>query len=99
MRTRVFDYDYFDTPDINGKDRIGIKFFFKRTGVYHPVSREQFQTSIADEDEMKYGNYIYPNVSERKGLVTSRVGQGAYRKRIIHPAELIIKIYNKLNAV
>lgn len=25
-----------------------------------------------------------PNETERKGLVTSRVGQGAYRKRIIH---------------
>jgi len=25
-----------------------------------------------------------PNTTERKGLVTSRVGQGAYRKRIIH---------------
>ena len=25
-----------------------------------------------------------PNETERKGLITSRVGQGAYRKRIIH---------------
>ncbi len=25
-----------------------------------------------------------PNETERKGLVTSRIGQGAYRKRIIH---------------
>ena len=25
-----------------------------------------------------------PNITERQGLVTSRVGQGAYRKRIIH---------------
>ena len=28
--------------------------------------------------------FIHPNETERKGLVTSRVGQGAYRKRIIH---------------
>ena len=96
-----FDYDYFDTPDINGKDRIGIKFFFKRKGVYLPVSREQFFTSIAGEDETTFGNIIYPNVTERKGLVTSRVGQGAYRKRIIHRWEYQCAVtkFNKLDVL
>jgi 5-methylcytosine-specific restriction protein A len=96
-----FDYDYFDTPDINGKDRIGIKFFFKRRGVYLPVSREQFHTSIVGEEESTYDNYIYPNVTERKGLVTSRVGQGAYRKRIIHRWEYRCAVtkFNKLDVL
>ena len=93
-----FDYDYFDTPDKNGKERIGIKFFFKRKGVYLPVSRDQFLTSIAEEDEPTYGKIISPTITERKGLVTSRVGQGAYRKRIIHRWEYkcAITMFNKL---
>jgi 5-methylcytosine-specific restriction protein A len=94
-----FDYDYFDTPDVNGKERIGIKFFFKRRGIHLPVSREMFLTSITEEDEPTYDNIIHPNVTERKGVVTSRVGQGAYRKRIIHRWEYQCAVtkFNKLD--
>jgi hypothetical protein len=96
-----FDYDYFDTPDINGKERIGIKFFFKRKGISLPVSREQFLSSMVEDDQAPYSNYIYPNTTERKGLVTSRVGQGAYRKRIIHRWEYQCAVtkFNKLDVL
>lgn len=100
-----FDYDYFDTPDVNGKERIGIKFFFKRKGVYLPINRDQLGKQLVSnlvmEKEGSYGNIIYPNVTERKGLVTSRVGQGAYRKRIIHrwEYECAVTKFNKLDVL
>ena len=42
-----------------------------------------------------------PNETERKGLVTSRVGQGAYRKRIIHRWEYQCAVtgFNKLEVL
>ena len=79
-----FDVDYFETPDINNNKRVGIKFFFKRKGTYLPVHVDQFQSDYVSESESAYENIIMPNQTERSGLVTSRVGQGAYRKRIIH---------------
>jgi hypothetical protein len=80
----VFDADYFETLDSSGKMRIGIKFFFKRVGVDIGIKPELLnRTSKVLETYHDYG-YAPPNETERKGLVTSRVGQGAYRKRIIH---------------
>jgi len=78
------DADYFETHDTKGNLRVGIKFFFKRKGAYLPVHPELFaQGSQVAEPLSKY-DFFPPNETERKGLVTSRVGQGAYRKRIIH---------------
>lgn len=80
----VFDYDYFETIDTSGKIRIGIKFFFNRKGVNIGVQPELLnQYSIMSESIPEYG-YFPPNETERQGLITTRVGQGAYRKRIIH---------------
>lgn len=74
-----FDCDYYSTNDTAGKDRIGIKFFFKRVGAY--VSYELEKISFAAEPPLEY---FLPTVTERSGLVLSRVGQGAYRKSIIN---------------
>lgn len=78
-----FDVDYFETKDTSGANRIGIKFFFKRTGVLFPKK----VTSFIEETHLHDASADYkikiPTETERKGLVTSRVGQGAYRKRII----------------
>jgi hypothetical protein len=79
-----FDVDYFETPDTSGEIRIGIRFFFKRKGAVLP-----YQLNLTTQTEMvfePFSNYSFkpPDKTERKGLVTSRVGQGAYRKRIIH---------------
>lgn len=80
----LFDADYFETHDTEDKRRVGIKFFFKRKGAYIPVQPEDFkQNYLAAEPIPAYG-FAPPNETERKGLITSRVGQGAYRKRIIH---------------
>jgi len=95
----VFDADYFETHDTFGARRIGIKFFFKRIGAYVPLQADLFsQTSVVADPLAKYG-IVPPNSTERKGLVTSRVGQGAYRKRIIHRWEYKCAVtgFDKLN--
>lgn len=81
---KFLDCDYFHTLDVTGTTRIGIKFFFKRQfkDVYVIPDELQYSTSLLDaqEDYKKK----FPNVTQREGLVTSRVGQGAYRKSILH---------------
>jgi hypothetical protein len=56
---------------------------------------------MVEDDQATYSNYIYPNITERKGLVQSRVGQGAYRKRIIHRWEYQCAVtkFNKLEVL
>lgn len=77
------DVDYFETHDTSGATRIGIKFFFKRMGAQLPDIPSKVQETA---EPNLFTDYAIkpPNKTERKGLVTSRVGQGAYRKRIIH---------------
>lgn len=80
-----YDVDYFETPDTSGILRIGIKFFFKRKGAYIPIQPNIFDIPQLGDPEAKYELKIkLPNETERQGLVTSRVGQGVYRKRIVH---------------
>lgn len=95
----VLEADYFETPDSFGNHRIGIKFFFKRMGVFVP-----YQPGLFDQPAQvaeTWGQYAAPNETERSGLVTSRVGQGAYRKRIIHRWEYkcAVTSFNKLEVL
>lgn len=78
------DFDYFETKDSSGHLRVGIKYFFKRTGATLPAVASKFVgvQTVMELDQVQFLDV--PNETERKGLVTSRVGQGAYRKRIIH---------------
>lgn len=93
-----FDVDYFETKDTSGQTRIGIKFFFARKGAYVPVQPTLFEQPLILNDYKGIYDKI-PNETERKGLVTSRVGQGAYRKRIIHRWEYkcAVTSFDKLN--
>lgn len=79
-----YDADYFETPDRNGDMRIGIKFFFNRIGARPYLLPDQMELDFAALNPREKYETILPNVTEREGLVTSRVGQGAYRKGIIH---------------
>ena len=94
-----YDADYSVTSDRNGNDRIGIQFFLKRIGVSIPVSPNQYSLLPLNQDPHKILELNLPNVTERSGLVTSRVGQGAYRKRIIHRWEYKCAVtnFNKLD--
>jgi predicted restriction endonuclease len=79
-----FDTGYFETHDTLGKERIGIKFFFKKAGVQLYIKPQDLELNqIAAEDHNPY-KIIMPDSTERRGLVTSRVGQGAYRKSVMH---------------
>ncbi len=90
-----FDVDYFETHDTSRIERIGIKFFFKRKGAILSVKPSLFDMEILNDSKLK----LNPTVTERTGLVTSRVGQGAYRKSIIHRWEYKCAVtgYDKLN--
>lgn len=81
----VLDVD-FDSKDFNGKNRKIIKFFFKRRGVELPkyLINSIKPNASADIKYLNYQEYIMPNATERSGLVTSRIGQGGYRKRVIY---------------
>jgi 5-methylcytosine-specific restriction protein A len=94
-----YDADYFETPDKNGINRVGIKFFLKRTGVSIPVKPSEFSDNLFLQEPYNILELNLPNATERSGLVTSRVGQGAYRKRIIHRWEYKCAVtnFNKLD--
>lgn len=95
----VFDIDYFETHDTSGAIRIGLKFFFKKVGANVPLLADLFLQVSAIADPLEKYGFVPPNSTERKGLVTSRVGQGAYRKRIIHRWEYKCAVtgFNKLD--
>jgi 5-methylcytosine-specific restriction protein A len=80
----VFDFDFFETFDSSKKLRQGIRFFFHKAGVIAPKTYDLFSDHGLAADMIPGYDYLIPNKTERSGLVTSRVGQGAYRKRIIH---------------
>lgn len=79
----LIDFDFFSGYDRGGQKRTAIKFFFKRVG--KQLNYLVNQTSLIKTEELAPHNYVkdVPNETERKGLVTSRVGQGAYRKSIL----------------
>lgn len=78
----LIDFDFFKGPDSNGNERTAIKFFLKRVGKQLSYPSEQNLLTLAAEDQRDY-RLNPPNETERKGLITSRVGQGAYRKSIL----------------
>jgi 5-methylcytosine-specific restriction enzyme A len=71
------DYEYFLTPDVDGKTRKGIRF----TLVGANVNARSIGISI---DKRAKNKYKKPNKTERLGLVTSRVGQGYYRQELLN---------------
>ena len=78
------DYDFFPGKDRNGDFRIAIRYFLKRSGAFLPIEATKY-SGIQTVMELDSPSILdIPNITERQGLVTSRVGQGAYRKRIIH---------------
>ena len=78
---QLFDVDYFQGIDERGELRVAIKFFFSRVGEQVAyVNPSSYQPSIVERPT----EIREPNITERTGLVTSRVGQGAYRKGIMH---------------
>lgn len=73
---RFFEYEFTQIPDETGKNRRGIKFFFKKIPL-ESSSKVQAPNRAHTLDSEK------PNETERRGLVTSRVGQGKYRQDLL----------------
>jgi hypothetical protein len=71
------DYTFTQLPDKTGKNRKGIQFIFERVDSNtKPESEPKVIGSPSNSGRR-------PTVTERKGLVTSRVGQGYYRQGLI----------------
>ncbi|MEQ8523931.1 HNH endonuclease [Gracilimonas sp.] len=79
----LFDFDFFTTPDREGNLREGIKFFFKKAGVNLNITTNDLKYTASSEPSF-VSDLDNTKTTERSGLVTSRVGQGAYRKSILH---------------
>jgi 5-methylcytosine-specific restriction protein A len=79
----LVDFDYYTGNDRESNERTAIKFFFKRCGKNLNYIVDQPQITLAAEEEPNGYFRNTPNETERKGLITSRVGQGAYRKSIL----------------
>ena len=78
------DFGYEETWDTNGNLRQGIVFFLNRAGVHVSIQPELMNaSSVVAESREEYKLNI-PSATERKGLVTTRIGQGAYRKSIVY---------------
>ncbi|MBF6607883.1 MAG: HNH endonuclease [Flavobacterium sp.] len=77
----VIDIDLFETPDRNFLPRVGIKFTFKRQGIFLPYRPELLNPPI---DLVADPLGLFPLETQKERFVNTRVGQGAYRKRIIH---------------
>ncbi|RYF89516.1 MAG: HNH endonuclease [Chitinophagaceae bacterium] len=93
---KLVDFDFFISHDRDGKERTAIKFFFQRVGIPIPYPQELFTPELVNEDQPPL-NWDKPNETERKGLVTSRVGQGAYRKSVLYRWDFSCAVtgYNK----
>jgi hypothetical protein len=78
----VFDFGYFEALDSAKNLRQAIRFFFKRPEATLPKAYQLFdQQTYAAED---LSVYRVPEFTERVSLGKSRIGQDAFRKRIIH---------------
>ena len=73
---KFVDYEYFRSKDKKGNYRNAIKFRLIPSSIYLNIIGE------SDITPTEF-NSLPPNRTERKGLVTSRVGQGKYRNGLI----------------
>jgi hypothetical protein len=69
------DYEYFETPDKDNISRRAIRFVLEK------AVGESSETSQSTSSQPS-SRHKKPTKTERKGLVTSRVGQGCYRQEL-----------------
>jgi 5-methylcytosine-specific restriction enzyme A len=72
----LVDYEELVAPDREGNNRRVIRFLFER------LADSPSDQPISTRRHKSERKYIKPNTTSRKGLVTSRVGQGWYRQAI-----------------
>lgn len=79
-----YETDFFETHDSEGNLRTGIKFFFKRSGAILRYQPRQLNLFAAEPPSPTLSLSSYTNGTDTQRLITTRVGQGAYRKSILH---------------
>lgn len=79
-----YEWDWQELTDIHGAKRMGIIFFLKRKGAHLQYSTQNADHQHVHDPGVPFESFRIPNRTERQGLITSRVGQGAYRKSILH---------------
>ena len=75
---RLVDMNYYKNLDDNDNERQSFQFVLLSTS-----QEDSIKISSSDNQNLKRYNYNRPNTTERKGLVTSRVGQGYYRRGLL----------------
>jgi len=74
----LIDYSFIQTLDSENKNRKAIQFKFVAENISKKLDID------TEKRIVKYSKpHLKPNKTERKGLVTSRVGQGFYRQELI----------------
>ena len=74
----LIDYSFIQTLDSENKNRKAIQFKFAAENISKKLDID------TEKGIVKYSKpHLKPNKTERKGLVTSRVGQGFYRQELI----------------
>ena len=67
------DFEWIEAPDVNGNPRKAIRFILKRLNEVADTQPSNGEKRLLRK----------PSLTERTGLVTSRVGQGYYRQEVI----------------
>ena len=78
----LLDYYYSTAKDENENNRKIIRFRFVETANYFGFDQPLVSRANVQKQTRK-GLHNPPNTTERRGLVTSRVGQGPYRKDLL----------------
>ena len=77
---KLVDLKYYRNYDEEGNERQGFQFVLLSV-----LEEEKIIKNEKKNSSIRTGyNYNLPNETERKGLVTTRVGQGVYRKMILN---------------
>ena len=78
----LIDYEFFQTKDADDKNRKAVRFILERVDDESSVTEKQAVVTTPTR-KAKPSFQTKPTTTERKGLVTSRVGQGYYRHEIL----------------
>lgn len=71
------DFEYIQCEDVTGTNRRGIRFILEDIAKTGANPNQHLTTPLPI-------HYKEPNITERKGLVNTRVGQGQYRQKLLN---------------
>lgn len=81
----LIDYEFFQTKDVDNRNRKAVRFILQRVG--RDETRAEGDIYVNPRQPTAFRHQTKPSTTERKGLVTSRVGQGYYRQEILQRFE------------